>query len=122
MQTTSVVAVVIVGVIHLIISMVEMFFWQVPTVYQRLGFTSDVARQVAPIVNNAGLYNGFLAVGLLWSAFSQNRSIRLFFLCCVVIAGLYGAVTLKPTTILLQTIPATIALITAWLTPSQLKQ
>ncbi|HLO51441.1 MAG TPA: DUF1304 domain-containing protein [Kamptonema sp.] len=115
MKTISTIAVSIVGILHIVISMVEMFFWQTPLVYQRLGFTADIASQVAPIVNNAGLYNAFIAAGLLWGAFNQNRSIRLFFLICVVIAGLYGAVTLKPTTLLLQTLPAAIALIIIWL-------
>lgn len=121
MKIVSTIAVAIVGVIHIAISIVEMFFWKTPFVYERLEFTADIASQVAPIVKNAGLYNAFIAAGLLWGAFNQNRSIRFFFLVCVVIAGLYGAVTLKPTTLLLQTLPATIALIFVWLEHSRSK-
>jgi len=121
MQIISNIVTAIVGVIHVAISIVEMFFWQTPTIYERLGFTNEVARQVSPIVNNAGLYNSFIAAGLFWGAINQNRSVRLFFLVCVVIAGLYGAVTLKPTTLLLQTLPAVVALIFIWLAHSQSK-
>ncbi|MEP0924377.1 DUF1304 domain-containing protein [Leptolyngbya sp. ST-U4] len=87
-------------------------------VYQRLGFTADVASQVAPLVQNAGLYNSFIAVGLLWSAFARDNTVRqrVFFLVCVIIAGIFGAVTLKPTTLALQTLPALIALTIVWFT------
>jgi putative membrane protein len=121
MKTVTTIPVAIVGVIHVAIAMVEMFFWETPFIYARLRFTPDIAHQVAPIVNNAGLYNAFMAAGLLWGAFNQNRSIRLFFLVCVIVAGLYGAVTLKPTTLVLQTLPATIALIFVWQAHSQFK-
>ena len=116
MQIASTIAVAIVGVIHVAIAVVEMFFWKVPTIYKRFGFTSDIANQVAPIVNNAGLYNAFIGTGLLWSLFSNQTSVQVFCLACVLIAGIYGAVTLKPTTLLLQSLPATIALILIWLT------
>ncbi|MEH1941476.1 MAG: DUF1304 domain-containing protein [Nostoc sp.] len=121
MKTVTTIAVAIVAVIHVAIAMVEMFFWETPFIYERLRFTPDIAHQVAPIVNNAGLYNAFIAAGLFWGAFNQNRSIRLFFSVCVIVAGLYGAVTLSPTTLLLQTLPATIALILVWLAHSRSK-
>jgi len=115
MKIVAIIAVAIVGVTHVAIAMVEMFFWETPFIYERLGFTVNIAHQVAPIVNNAGLYNAFIAAGLFWGAFNQNRSIRLFFLVCVIVAGIYGAVTLRPTTLVLQTLPAAIALILVWL-------
>ncbi|MBG1269026.1 DUF1304 domain-containing protein [Nostoc sp. WHI] len=115
MKIVAVIAVAIVGVIHVAIAIAEMFFWETPFIYERLGFTPDIAHQVAPIVKNAGLYNAFIAAGLFWGAFNENRSIRLFFLVCVVVAGIYGAVTLRPTTLVLQTLPAAIALILVWL-------
>lgn len=114
-QTVSTIAVAIVGVIHVVIAIVEMFFWETPLIYKGLGFIADIAHQVAPIVNNAGLYNAFIASGLFWGAFNQDSSIRLFFLVCVIVAGIYGAVTLRPTTLVLQTLPAAIALILVWL-------
>ena len=123
MLNAATVTVVIVGAIHVLISIVEMFFWKNPVVYQRLDFTTDVANQVAPIVQNAGLYNGFIAAGLIWAAFAKSNTVqlRIFFLVCVIIAGIFGALTLKWTTLALQTIPGFIALAFVWFTRSQLK-
>jgi putative membrane protein len=123
MQIIATIAVVFVAVIHIVISVVEMFLWEKPSVHQRLGFTADVAGQVAPIVRNAGLYNSFIAAGLIWGAFTQSDSlsVRGFFLVCVVIAGIFGALTLKRTTLVLQTLPASIALILVWLAFAQAK-
>jgi putative membrane protein len=122
-QTVATIAVVFVAVVHIIISIVEIFLWEKPPVYERLGFTADVARQVTPIVRNAGLYNSFIAAGLIWGAFTKSDplSIRVFFLVCVVIAGIFGALTLKRTTLVLQTLPASIALILVWLAFIQVK-
>jgi putative membrane protein len=116
MPTLPTLAVVVTAVIHVIIAVVEIFFWKNPSVYGRLGFTNDVAIQVAPIVQNAGLYNGFIAAGLLWSAFTKEYALplRTFFLVCVAIAGIFGAVTLRPTTLILQTLPALLALVLVW--------
>ena len=123
MLNAATVTVFIVGAIHVLISIVEMFFWKNPVVYQRLDFTTDVANQVAPIVQNAGLYNGFIAAGLIWAAFAKSNTVqlRIFFLVCVIIAGIFGALTLKWTTLALQTIPGFIALAFVWFTRSQLK-
>lgn len=117
MQIVATIAVAFIAFIHIVISVVEMFLWKNPVVHQRLGFTADVASQVAPIVKNAGLYNGFIAAGLIWGAFTKSDVllIRVFFLVCVVIAGIFGALTLKRTTLVLQTLPASIALIFVWL-------
>ncbi|QLE41848.1 DUF1304 domain-containing protein [Nostoc sp. C052] len=117
MQIVATIAIAFVAFIHIVISVVEMFFWKNPLVHQRLGFTADVANQVAPIVKNAGLYNGFIAAGLIWGVFSKSDflSIRVFFLVCVAIAGIFAALTLKRTTLVFQTLPAFIALIFVWL-------
>ncbi len=105
--------------IQVVISGVEMFLWTRPAIYQRLelGLDDLQARTVAPIVQNAGLYNGFLAAGLVWGLFAAGDAyaIRVFFLCCVIIAGIFGAITLKPTTLVIQSLPAAIALILAYL-------
>jgi putative membrane protein len=117
MQPLAVAAISIVALLHGAIAIVEMFFWTRPRVYTRLeqfGFTQAEAEKVAPIVANAGLYNGFLAAGLAWSALTQNPQSALFFLSCVAVAGLYGAVTLKGTTLVLQTIPAALAGLAVW--------
>jgi putative membrane protein len=122
-KIVATIAVVVVAVVHIVISVVEIFLWENPIVHQRLGFTADVARKVAPIVKNAGLYNSFIAAGLIWGAFTKSDSlqIRLFFLVCVVVAGIFGALTLKETTLVLQTLPASVALIFVWLASTQSK-
>ncbi len=113
MSTVATAAVAIVAVIHVAIAAVEMLFWETPVIYERLNLSAEVAKQVTPIVQNAGLYNGFIAAGLMWSILTKASSlqIRIFFLVCVAIAGMFGAFTLRPTTFLLQTVPALVALV-----------
>src|SRR3954451_19946007 len=86
-----------VAFIHLVIAIVEIFFWSNPRVHSRLGFNADEARKVAPIVANVGLYNSFLAGGLIWglSVAVDGVPIQIFSLTCVIIAGLVGAATIK---------------------------
>jgi putative membrane protein len=106
------------ALIHILLMIAEMFFWKQPLIHERLGFTLPTAIQVAPIVANAGLYNGFIGSGLIWGLASgaPGYPIKIFFLVCVIIAGLFGAITLRPTTLIIQTMPALIALILVWLT------
>jgi putative membrane protein len=117
MEALAAGAVGIVALVHVVIAGCELFLWRRPAVYGRLErfhFTQADADRIAPIVANAGLYNGFIAAGLLWSvlAASNGYALRLFFLTCVAVAGVYGALTLKRTTLFLQTLPALLA---AWL-------
>jgi len=112
--------VLLVAVIHVAIAVVEIFFWNHPLfhiVHSDLGLNSAEAIKVAPIVGNAGLYNGFLAAGLIWGLLSRARSyqIKVFFLTCVILAGIFGAVTLKWTTLVLQSSPGAIALLAVWM-------
>jgi putative membrane protein len=118
MPTLTTIAVAIVALIHVAIAAVEIFFWETPVIYERLGFTAEVAHQVAAIVQNAGLYNGFIAAGLLWSLFTENHALqtKTFFLVCVLIAGIFGGITLSPNTLILQSFPALLALILVWST------
>ena len=106
----------LVALIHIVISISEIFLWKKPVVHQRIGFNQAEADKAAPIVANAGLYNGFLAAGLIWSLLMSTNAaiIQLFFLTCVFIAGVFGAVTLKWTTLILQTLPSLIALVAVW--------
>lgn len=123
MPTSATISILLVAAIHIAISIVEIFLWQNPSVYQRLDFTAEIATKVAPIVQNAGLYNSFIAAGLIWGAFAKSNSlgIGIFFLVCVIIAGVFGALTLRWTTLVLQTLPAFVALALVWLAHSQLK-
>jgi putative membrane protein len=103
--------------IHFALMIAEIFFWKQPIIHERLGFNPTEAARVTAIVANAGLYNGFIASGLIWGIISgpEGYPIKTFFLACVIIAGLFGAVTLRPTTLLIQTLPGAAALICVWL-------
>jgi putative membrane protein len=107
--------------VHILIFVVEIFFWKEPVVHHRLGFTLEEALKVAPIVANAGLYNGFLGAGLIWGLASNKTgdAIKIFFLACVIIAGIFGAATLTWTPLLIQATPGAIALFLVWISRSQ---
>lgn len=110
------VLIAIVALIHVLICIVEIFLWRKPVVYERIGFNQSEASKAAPIVANAGLYNGFIAAGLIWGLLTSTNAaaIQLFFLSCVFIAGVFGAVTLKRTTLMIQTLPSLAALVAVW--------
>jgi len=104
-----------------VIALVEMTLWMQPWVHSRLKFDATQAEKAAGIVMNAGLYNAFLAAGLIWglSATSGRADILTFFLACVAIAGVFGAVTLEttspfPMTLIIQTLPAVLGLAAIW--------
>jgi putative membrane protein len=120
MSQAATILTAIAAIIHYGLMIAEILFWKQPVIHERLDFTLEEALKVAPIVANAGLYNGFIASGLVWSLLSDRNhtSISIFFLSCVIIAGLFGSVTLKPTTLLIQVIPGIAALICVWLSRS----
>jgi putative membrane protein len=114
MHLAAEIAVGFIALVHFGIAFAEMFLFKKPAVYGRLEkfqFDQKEANRIAPIVANAGLYNSFLGAGLGWSFIAEfdALALRLFFLTCVAIAGIYGAITLKPTTLVLQTLPAAVA-------------
>lgn len=107
---------VIIGLVillHLAFLVMEMFLWTTPAIMTNFHLTPEQAILTAPLAANQGLYNGFLAIGLLWAWFVKRAdvSISLFFLSCMIIAGIYGAATVKPSILLVQALPATIALL-----------
>ena len=91
----------------------EMFLWTSPTGMQVFGLTQDLAEQTSVLAANQGLYNGFLSAGLIWSLVKKEDvfSLQVFFLSCVVIAGVFGALTAKPSILIVQGAPAMIALV-----------
>jgi len=109
---------------HLGFLAIEMFPWKRPFVFRlvKLGFDPRPQNELAaaPIVHNAGLYNGFVAAGLIWGMFATHDAfqLRVFFLSCAIVAGLFGAATLTRKTLLLQTLPGIVALIAVWVTQS----
>lgn len=102
----------IIILLHLAFLVMEMFLWTTPLVMTNFNLTLEQAQLMAPLAANMGLYNGFLAAGLYWGWFvKRNVSISFFFLICMIIAGVYGAITVKLSILFIQALPAAIALI-----------
>ena len=89
-----------------------MFLWTKPPGLRAFNLTPEFAEQTAVLAANQGLYNGFLAAGLIWGLMLKDEgfSIRVFFLSCVIIAGVFGAITAKPSILYVQAAPALVAL------------
>ena len=109
---------VLVGLValeHVYILYLEMFAWTTPRVQRIFGTTPQIARDSKTLAANQGLYNGFLAAGLIWSllhpAPDVGRQIGLFFLGCVLVAAIYGGLTAKRSILWVQGAPALLALI-----------
>ncbi len=113
MKKTATVLVALVAIEHLYILVLEMFLWTRPAGLRAFGLTPEFAEQTAVLAANQGLYNGFLAAGLIWSLFRKQdaTSLRVFFLGCVIVAGVFGAITAKPSILYVQAAPAFIALV-----------
>ena len=108
----------LVALIHVYILILEMFLWDTPRGRKAFGMSEDFASQTKVLAANQGLYNGFLAAGLIWGIWlgEAGDPIKIFFLLCVAIAGIYGAMTVGRRPLLAQTIPAAIALLAVWFT------
>jgi putative membrane protein len=107
----------LVALIHLYILVLEMALWDKPQGMRAFGTTPEFAAQSKVLAANQGLYNGFLAAGLIWGIWlgEAGDGVKLFFLLCVAVAGLYGAATVSRKILLVQTIPAVVAIIAVWL-------
>lgn len=110
MLTASAVLAGIVAALHLYFLVLEMFLWTKP--FGQKTFKRTLAEQEASkvLAANQGLYNGFLVAGLAWSIGTGDLSVRLFFLGCVLVAGLYGAATVGRSILFAQAIPGALAL------------
>jgi putative membrane protein len=113
--------VALVALEHLYILVLEMFLWTEPAGLRAFGLTPEFAEQTAVLAANQGLYNGFLAAGLIWSLIRKDEGfpLRVFFLGCVVIAGVFGAITAKPSILFVQAAPALVALVLTLLAQRQ---
>ena len=113
------VMVFLVAALHAYILVLEMFLWRTPRGLRSFGMTQEGADSSAKLAANQGLYNGFLAAGLLWGLFAygvvNGRAILTFFLVCVIVAGVYGGATVNRRITLIQSVPAAIALALVWL-------
>lgn len=103
-------AIVFVALEHLGFLVLEMFLWTKPVGRRIFGTTPEVAEGSKALAVNQGLYNGFLAAGLIWSLYEGIHA-QMFFLICVIIAGVFGAITAKRSILWVQGLPAAIALL-----------
>jgi putative membrane protein len=95
-----------------------MFLWTKPIGRRSFGLTEESAAATATLAKNQGLYNGFLAAGLAWAALSETWPLQLFFLGCVIVAGIFGGLTVGKSILWIQAAPALVALIFAFLARS----
>ena len=107
--------VAVVAVLHLFFLVLEMFFWTKPPGLKVSRQPIERAQSSAVLAANQGLYNGFLAAGLIWGLVQGTPAfafqIKVFFLLCVIIAGVFGAATVSSRILLVQALPAAIALV-----------
>ena len=104
------VLVALVALIHLYILVLEMFLWTKPQGRKAFGLTTEFAQASKVLAANQGLYNGFLAAGLIWGLLRADVATQLFFLGCVLVAGLYGAATASRKILFVQALPAIMAI------------
>ena len=107
------IAVAFVAFLHLLFMVLEMFYWTKPLGRRIFGLESELAKQTAALAANQGLYNGFLAAGLIWGLASpgDSTSISVFFLSCVIVAGVFGALTANRSILFIQALPGAVALV-----------
>ena len=103
----------LVGVLHLYFLVLEMFLWDKPAGLRAFGQTKEAAAASKVLAANQGLYNGFLAAGLFWGLWlgPAGTSVKIFFLLCVLVAGLYGAATASRKILFVQALPALVGLL-----------
>ena len=107
--------VILVAVLHLGFLALEMFFWDHPFGRKRFRMTPEYSKASASLAANQGLYNGFLAAGLIWGLVTSNIPVQIFFLICVLVAGIYGGLTTRRTILYIQALPGLLALIAVYL-------
>jgi len=112
MSITAKILIALVALEHIYFLVLEMFLWTTARGRAAFGMTAEFAEQTKVLAANQGLYNGFLAAGLIWSLIGPPyaRDLALFFLACVLVAGLYGGATANRRIWLAQALPAAIAL------------
>lgn len=119
MRLVATLFIVLVAALHIYFLVLEMFLWRTPFGRRTFRTTAEFAESSAVLAANQGLYNGFLAAGLLWAllwhGLNAGRPILTFFLVCIVVAGIYGAATVSRRILFVQAVPAAIAAGLLWL-------
>ena len=113
MSTVANIVVGLIALLHVYILVLEMFLWEKPAGLRAFGQTAESAAASKVLAANQGLYNGFLAAGLFWglSLGAAGTGVKIFFLLCVLVAGLYGAATASRKILFVQAVPAAIGLV-----------
>src|SRR3954462_4900607 len=118
--------VAVVAALHVYFLILEMFLWTRPLGLKTFRNSIEKATESAVLAANQGLYNGFLAAGLVWGLLPPNPAfgfqIKVFFLLCVIVAGVYGAATVSRRILYVQAAPAALALILLWLAGAKLRR
>jgi putative membrane protein len=116
MALASNIVIGLVAVLHIYFLVLEMFLWDKPHGFKIFRLTPEYAKASKSLAASQGLYNGFLAAGLIWGLWlgTAGRDVKLFFLCCIVVAGLYGAYSVNRKILMVQAVPAIIALALLW--------
>jgi len=117
MRLVADIAVIVVALLHVGFLVQEMFLWTKPFGRKTFGLSRELAEASKGLAANQGLYNGFLAAGLIWGVICGEAgfAIKLFFLGCVIVAGIFGAITAKRSILFVQAVPGLIALIAVWI-------
>ena len=110
MQIACQILIAVVALAHAGFLVLEMFFWDHPTGRKVFRLTPEFSAASRVLAANQGLYNGFLAAGLIWALWSDRFDLKVFFLACVIVAGVFGAMTVKPKIFFIQALPALLAL------------
>ncbi len=112
MHTLATIAVALLGLLHVYILVLEMFLWTKPLGLKAFKLKPDFAEATKVLAANQGLYNGFLAAGLFWGLTqgTAGRPVVLFFIGCVIVAGVYGALTSSRKILFVQALPGAVAL------------
>ena len=117
MTTLANITVGLVAVLHLYFLVLEMFLWDKPLGRRVFGLNPEFAAASKPLAANQGLYNGFLVAGLVWglSLGALGNPIKIFFLGCVIVAGIFGAITVNRRILWVQALPGAVAIALVWL-------
>ena len=111
MTIVTQVLVALVAALHAYFLVLEMFLWTKPAGRQTFGLDHDFAEQTKTLAANQGLYNGFLAAGLLWGLVRDDAPTLIFFLGCVIVAGVYGGLTVGNKILVVQALPGILAML-----------
>lgn len=111
MATLANIVIAVVALLHVGFLVLEMFLWDHPIGRRTFKMTEEISESSATLAANQGLYNGFLSAGLVWGLVSGEFSVKLFFLVCVLIAGIYGGITAKRSILFIQAFPALLGLL-----------